>query len=66
MNLLESPDLSVFTKDVSRAIRVAKGLEAGTVGVNSTAMWAPDFAFGGWKGSGVGRELGHHGKYIAQ
>ncbi|PPQ94688.1 hypothetical protein CVT25_009543 [Psilocybe cyanescens] len=50
----------VFTKDVSRAIRFAKGLEAGQVGVNTTGNAHPDLAFGGWKGSGIGRELGDH------
>ncbi|KAH9481979.1 Aldehyde dehydrogenase [Psilocybe cubensis] len=50
----------VFTKDVSRAIRFIKGLEAGQVGVNTTGNAHPDLAFGGWKGSGIGRELGDH------
>ena len=49
---------SVFTKDLSRALRIAKKLEAGTVGVNCTSpMMAFDMPFGGWKGSGDGREL---------
>lgn len=48
---------SVFTKDMSRAIRVAKGFESGTVGVNCTSpMMATDMPFGGYKGSGQGRE----------
>ena len=52
---------SVFTKDISRAMRVAKRLEAGTVGVNCTSpMMAFDMPFGGWKGSGDGRELSRH------
>ncbi|PPQ94687.1 hypothetical protein CVT25_009542 [Psilocybe cyanescens] len=50
----------IFTKDVSRAIRFAKGLEAGQVGVNTTGMADSNLAFGGWKGSGIGRELGEH------
>ncbi len=49
---------SVFTKDISRAMRVAKKLEAGTVGINCTSpMMAFDMPFGGFKGSGDGREL---------
>ncbi|EXJ92204.1 hypothetical protein A1O3_00754 [Capronia epimyces CBS 606.96] len=49
---------SVFTKDVSRALRVAKALEAGSVGVNCTSpTMAIDLPFGGWKQSGDGREL---------
>ena len=49
---------SVFTKDLSRAMRVAKRLEAGTVGINCTSpTMAFDIPFGGWKGSGDGREM---------
>ena len=48
---------SVFTRDVSRALRVAKNLEAGSVGVNCTSPTsAMDMPFGGWKQSGDGRE----------
>jgi aldehyde dehydrogenase (NAD+) len=49
---------SVFTKDISRALRVAKALEAGSIGVNCTSpTMAIDMPFGGWKQSGDGREL---------
>lgn len=48
---------SVFTKNIDRAIRFAKGLEAGTIGVNCTSpTTAIDMPFGGYKGSGIGRE----------
>lgn len=48
---------SVFTNDVNRAMRVAKKLEAGTVGVNCTSpTTAMDMPFGGYKMSGTGRE----------
>ncbi|PYI36440.1 betaine-aldehyde dehydrogenase [Aspergillus indologenus CBS 114.80] len=48
---------SVFTKNIDRAMRVSKLLEAGTVGVNCTSpSMAKDMPFGGWKGSGIGRE----------
>ncbi|KAI1633045.1 aldehyde dehydrogenase domain-containing protein [Biscogniauxia mediterranea] len=48
---------SVYTKDIDRAMRVAKGLESGMVGVNCTSpTGAWDMPFGGYKGSGVGRE----------
>ncbi|KAK4162925.1 putative aldehyde dehydrogenase [Cladorrhinum sp. PSN259] len=48
---------SVFTKDISRAMRVAKALESGYVGINTTSPnTATDMPFGGWKGSGQGRE----------
>ncbi|GME39172.1 putative aldehyde dehydrogenase protein [Neofusicoccum parvum] len=48
---------SLFTKDISRAMRVAKALDSGMVGVNCTSPTvAPDLLMGGYKGSGIGRE----------
>lgn len=48
---------AVFTKNIDRAMRFSKGLEAGTVGVNCTSpVTGRDTAFGGYKGSGIGRE----------
>jgi acyl-CoA reductase-like NAD-dependent aldehyde dehydrogenase len=48
---------AVFTKNIDRAMRFAKGLEAGTVGVNCTSpTTGKDTPFGGYKGSGLGRE----------
>ena len=53
---------SVFTKDIQRAMRIAKKFEAGSVGVNCSSPFAMswDMPFGGWKGSGDGRELSKH------
>jgi acyl-CoA reductase-like NAD-dependent aldehyde dehydrogenase len=50
----------VFTRDVKRAHRVAAGLKAGTVWVNTYNLYDPAAPFGGYKASGFGRELGVH------
>jgi len=48
---------AVYTKDINRALRMAKRLESGTVGVNCTSPTnAMDMPFGGYKSSGLGRE----------
>lgn len=53
---------SVFTKDISRALRISKKFEAGNVGINcSSPTMALDMPFGGWKQSGEGRE---NSKYV--
>jgi len=49
---------SIFTSDIGRAIRVARAVETGNLSVNSHSSvryWTP---FGGFKQSGLGRELG--------
>ena len=48
---------AVYTKDLDRAMRFARGLESGMVGVNCTSpTGAWDMPFGGYKSSGTGRE----------
>ena len=51
---------AVWTKDVSRAHKVARKLKAGTVWVNCYGMLDPISPFGGYKQSGFGRELGKY------
>lgn len=49
----------VWTRDVSRAIRMSKRLQAGTVWVNTYRAASFLSPFGGYKKSGLGRENGH-------
>ncbi len=48
----------VWTKDVSKAHRMARLLKAGTVWINTYNLYDPALPFGGTKQSGFGRELG--------
>jgi succinate-semialdehyde dehydrogenase / glutarate-semialdehyde dehydrogenase len=50
-----------YTKDLSRAWRVAEGLEYGIVGVNDPLPSTAQAPFGGYKESGLGREGGTEG-----
>ncbi|MEU9015461.1 NAD-dependent succinate-semialdehyde dehydrogenase [Streptomyces sp. NPDC048479] len=51
----------VFTRDLSRALRVCEGLETGMVGLNQGLVSNPAAPFGGVKSSGLGREGGAQG-----
>ena len=50
----------VFTRDITRALRVSSALEAGVVGVNCVSLQNLQTPFGGKKQSGVGREFGEY------
>jgi acyl-CoA reductase-like NAD-dependent aldehyde dehydrogenase len=51
---------SVWTRDGAKAIRVARALETGVISINSNTSVRVSTPFGGFKQSGVGRELGPH------
>jgi acyl-CoA reductase-like NAD-dependent aldehyde dehydrogenase len=51
---------AVWTNDISRAHKVARRLKAGTVWINCYNVIDPISPFGGYKQSGIGRELGRH------
>jgi acyl-CoA reductase-like NAD-dependent aldehyde dehydrogenase len=51
---------SIWTRDGARALRVARAVEVGVLSINSNTSVRVSTPFGGFKQSGVGRELGPH------
>ncbi len=51
---------SLWTRELGRATRVARALRTGTLSVNSNRSVRSETPFGGYKRSGLGRELGMH------
>ncbi|XP_035205333.1 aldehyde dehydrogenase, mitochondrial-like [Stegodyphus dumicola] len=52
---------SVFTQDIDKAMYFSSGLRAGTVWINCYDVFSAQAPFGGFKMSGIGRELGEYG-----
>jgi betaine-aldehyde dehydrogenase len=51
---------SLWTNDLRRALRVARQVESGVLSVNSHSSVHVEAPFGGFKQSGIGRDLGMH------
>ncbi len=49
---------SIWTRDIGKALRSAKALQAGVISINSNSSVHTEAPFGGYKMSGIGRELG--------
>ena len=52
---------AVWTKDITKALTTARALRAGVVWINDTQPAPTEAPWGGYKQSGIGRELGAHG-----
>jgi betaine-aldehyde dehydrogenase len=52
---------AVWTSDIERANRVARALRHGTIWINDYGPYRPEAEWGGFKSSGIGRELGPSG-----
>ena len=51
---------SIWTNDLRRALRVSRAVESGVLSVNTNSSLHVEAPFGGFKLSGIGRDLGMH------
>jgi aldehyde dehydrogenase (NAD+) len=54
---------SIWSQDIDQALDVARGMQAGTIWINSTNLFDASSGFGGYRESGFGREGGREGLY---
>jgi aldehyde dehydrogenase (NAD+) len=52
---------AISSADTERALRMARRIRTGTMNINGANFFAPDSPFGGYKQSGIGREMGVEG-----
>jgi betaine-aldehyde dehydrogenase len=52
---------AIWTNDIKKAMRTAQAIRAGIVWINDTQPAPTEMPWGGYKQSGIGRELGKHG-----